>query len=177
MGGRTSGARAREEGGALGVGGAARPRACGGGSRPPDGRGRPSPWRRRLWSQAPRLLGDKATSDGGPRRPGMAAWSPAAAAPLLRGTRRVSTGGDRAALPWTGAALGPRGRPRPRLGNWSTEGGAPGPGPALHFSPSLTGWFVHLVGPTTGTARSVRPGACWGSSRTGWGLRPRGIDT
>lgn len=147
--------------------------ACGGGSRPPDGRGRPSPWRRRPWTQAPRLLGDKATSDGGPRRPGMAAWSPAAAAPLLRGTRRVSAGGNRAALPWAEAALGPRGRPRPR--KWSTEGGALGPGPALHFSYSLPRWFVHLVGPATGTGRSVRLGACWGSSRTEWGLRPRGI--
>nr|XP_036883081.1 bolA-like protein 3 isoform X2 [Manis javanica] len=45
--------------------------ACGSGSRSP----------------APRLPGDPVTSDGGPRRPGMAAWSPAAAAPMLRGTR------------------------------------------------------------------------------------------
>uniref|UniRef100_A0A8C4MA71 BolA-like protein 3 n=2 Tax=Equus TaxID=9789 RepID=A0A8C4MA71_EQUAS len=38
-------------------------------------------------SRAPCLSGDTATSGDGLRRPGMAAWSPAAAAPLLRGIR------------------------------------------------------------------------------------------
>lgn len=77
----------------LGSGGCSREKAEGGapgvrgGSRPPDGRGRPRPRRRWLGFRVPRLLGDSATSGGGPRRPGMAAWSPAAAAPLLRGSR------------------------------------------------------------------------------------------
>lgn len=155
----------RADGGALGVLGVR------GGSRPPDSRGRPRPWRRRLWSRTPRLSGDAATSDGGPRRPGMAAWSPAAAVPLLRGTRRVSADGDRATLPGAGTALGPRGGRD--LDRRPAEGDAPGQGLRLPFSHSLIRCFIHLVAPATGTERSVRPGACWGSSPTGWGLRPR----
>lgn len=121
-GGRGSQERVRADGGALGVRG---------GSRPPDSRGRPRPWRRRLWSRTPRLLGDTATSDGGPRRPGMAAWSPAAAGPLLRGTRRVSVDGDRATRPGAGTALGPRGGPG--LERRPAEGDAPGQGLRLLF--------------------------------------------
>lgn len=137
--------------------------------------GAASPVQRRLWSQTSRLSGDAATSDGGPRRPGMAAWSPAAAVPLLRGTRRVSADGDRATLPGAGTALGPRGGPG--LERRPAESDAPGQGLRLPFSHSLICWFSHSVAPATGTERSVRAGACWGSSPTGWGLRPRGTDT
>lgn len=73
--------------------------ACGSGSRSP----------------APRLPGDPVTSDGGPRRPGMAAWSPAAAAPMLRGTRGVRAG-RAGRSPGAGAAEGRRGRPLPARG-------------------------------------------------------------
>lgn len=50
-------------------------------------------------SRAPRLPGGTATSGGGSRRPGMAAWSPAVAASLLRGIRGVSSGRGRALFP------------------------------------------------------------------------------
>lgn len=87
-------------------------------------------------SRAPCLSGDTATSGDGLRRPGMAAWSPAAAAPLLRGIRGVSAGGGRAALRGgrRGAAAGPtaagaRGQ--------APRGRGAGPGASPAFLPSF----------------------------------------
>lgn len=157
----------------LGSGGCSREKAEGGapgvrgGSRPPDGRGRPRPRRRWLGFRVPRLLGDSATSGGGPRRPGMAAWSPAAAAPLLRGSRGVSAGGGRAAL----AGAGDRGAGCGR--GWSTRSRRAARRAGGLRVLSLIRWFVHPAGPAT-RSRSVRPGAGWGSSREQGGGGGRG---
>lgn len=66
---------------------------------------------------------------------------------------------------------------RAGVGETARGGRRAGPGASPPFSHSLICWFIHSVAPATGTERSVRPGACWGSSPTGWGLRPRGTDT
>lgn len=89
------------------------PAGRGGRPRPPDGRGQPrSPRWLSLLGSSP-FSRDAATSGGVSRRPGMAAWSPAAAAPLLRRIRGVSTGRrGPSARPGAGAAEGPRDRGR-----------------------------------------------------------------
>lgn len=92
-------------------------------------------------SPAPRLSEDAATSGGGPRRPGMAAWSPAAAAPLLRGIRGVSAGGTGLLFP--GGSCGGTAGPAAARGRAPGERGA-GPGGLPFLSlihSSLVGFF------------------------------------
>ena len=80
-----------------------------------------------------------------------------------------------------GPSHSPRGRNcagtagRAGVGETARGGRRAGPGASPPFSHSLICWFILSV--ATGTERSVRPGACWGSSPVGWGLRPRGTDT
>ena len=135
---RTAGSGEVSPGRARGRTGAARGlRAAGGGvARGGDSR-----------SGAPRLSGDAATSGGGPRRPGMAAWSPATTASLLRGIRGVSAGG--AGLLFTGGSCGGAAGPSGAGARGRAQGDR-GAGPwglppsFLSFIPSC---FGHTVDP------------------------------
>lgn len=96
--------------------------------------------------RAPCLSGGKATSGGGSRRPGMAAWSPAAAATLLRGIRGVSSGRGRALFPGRELRQGRRARGFPSF---------------LPFIHSVVDLFIQWTRATG--IRSVRPWRAGGS--------------
>lgn len=98
--------------------------------------------------RAPRLSGHTATSGDGSRRPGMAAWSPAAAAPLLRQIRRVSGGKDRVLPP-----------------GWELRQGRGRGFPFLSFIQSLICPFSGTGQPAFGEVSG--PGAL-GTSLAGW---------
>lgn len=135
-------------------------RSGAGGPRPPDGRGQPrSPRWLTLLGSSP--FGRRATSGGGSRRPGMAAWSPAAAARLLRRIRGVSTG---------------RAKCSPRGGSC---GGAAGSGQGLPVF-SLVHSFFHssihsFSGPGNRHSGKCQDPVRGGTPRAGW--RPGGGDT